>query len=55
MEQVVEALKMLMNHMSPTEYDEMIERIEAQTKANDQFVLNYDIEAVIDAIIDIYG
>jgi len=55
MEQVAEALKKLQNHMSPADWEEMIARIEAQTKANDYFVLNYEIEAVIDAIIDIYG
>ena len=55
MEQVAEIFKMLMNHMSPADWAEMIERIEAQTKANDQFVLNYEIEAVLNAIISIYG
>jgi hypothetical protein len=55
MEQVAEALKVLKNHMSSTEWDQMVEKIREETRNNNELVIDWEIEAVFNAIISIYG
>ena len=41
--------------MSSTEWDQMVEKIKEETRNNNELVIDWEIEAVFNAIISIYG
>jgi hypothetical protein len=54
MEQVAEALKKFRDFASIDEWDFVLGELSAKTDANDEFCLDREVEAVLNAIIDLY-